>query len=108
MHAGQNGLQHLRNQVRALIVAIQNRWFDLLDMRGFGHEKSGKVVLEFRLHYDGRISNMYVAENTVDEMLSLLCQKAVMDPSPYGQWPSDMRRMIGANYRDVRFTFYYN
>lgn len=93
---------------RAIIVAIQNRWFDLLDMRGFGHEKSGRVVLEFRLHYDGRISRMKVAENTVDEMLSLLCQKAVMDPSPYGQWPSDMRRMIGANYRDVRFTFYYN
>lgn len=93
---------------RAIIVAIQNRWFDLLDMRGFGHERSGKVVLEFRLHYDGRISNMYVAENTVDEMLSLLCQKAVMDPSPYARWPGDMRRMIGANYRDVRFTFYYN
>lgn len=93
---------------RAIIVAIQNRWFDLLDMRGFGHEKSGKVVLEFRLYYDGRISSMNVAENTVDEMLSLLCQKAVMDPAPYARWPSDMRRMVGANYRDVRFTFYYN
>jgi len=93
---------------RAIIVAIQNRWFDLLDMRGFGHEKSGKVVLDFRLHHDGRISQMTVAENTVDEMLSLLCQKAVLDPSPYARWPSDMRRMIGEDYRDVRFTFYYN
>lgn len=93
---------------RAIIIAIQNRWFDLLDMRGFGHEKSGKVVLEFRLHYDGRISDMSVEENTVDEMLSLLCQKAVMDPAPYAHWPSDMRRMVGASYRDVRFTFYYN
>lgn len=93
---------------RAIIIAIQNRWFDLLDMRGFGHEKSGRVVLEFRLHYDGRISRVSVAETTVDEMLSLLCQKAVMDPSPYARWPSDMRRMIGANHRDVRFTFYYN
>ena len=93
---------------RAIIVAIQNRWFDLLDMRGFGHERSGKVVVQFRLHYDGRVSEMRVEENTVDEMLSLLCQKAVLDPAPYGRWPSDMRRMIGANHRDVRFTFYYN
>ncbi|MCU0770946.1 MAG: hypothetical protein MUE94_04120 [Verrucomicrobia bacterium] len=93
---------------RAIIVAIQNRWFDLLDARGFGHEMSGRVVLDFRLHHDGRISGMRVSENTVDEMLSLLCQKAVMDPSPYARWPSDMRRMIGTNYRDVRFTFYYN
>jgi outer membrane biosynthesis protein TonB len=92
----------------AVILAIQSRWFDLLDRRGFGYEKSGRVVLEFRLHYDGRVSRMNVAENTVDEMLSLLCQKAVMDPAPYGKWPSDMRRMIGSNYRDVRFTFYYN
>jgi outer membrane biosynthesis protein TonB len=93
---------------RAIIMAIQSRWFDLLDMRGFGNKKSGRVVLEFRLHYDGRVSRMNVIENSVDEMLSLLCQKAVMDPAPYAKWPSDMRRMIGANYRDVRFTFYYN
>ncbi len=93
---------------RAIIVAIQNRWFDLLDMRGFGHEKSGRVVLNFRLHQDGRITNMDVTENTVDEMLSLLCQKAILDPAPYARWPSDMRRMIGADYREVRFTFYYN
>jgi len=93
---------------RSIIVAIQNRWFDLLDMRGFGHERSGKVVIDFRLHHDGRVSQMNVAENTVDEMLSLLCQKSILDPAPYGRWPSDMRRMIGADYRDVRFTFYYN
>ena len=93
---------------RAIIVAIQNRWFDLLDMRGFGHEKSGRVVLSFRLHQDGRITQMNVDENTVDEMLSLLCQKAILDPAPYARWPSDMRRMIGADYREVKFTFYYN
>jgi len=31
----------------------------------------------------------------------------VLDPAPYGVWPSDMRRMVGANFRDVTFTFYY-
>lgn len=93
---------------RALILAIQNRWFDLLDMRGFSFQKSGRVVLEFRLHYDGRVSGLKVTENTVDEMLSLLCQRAVADPAPYAKWPSDMRRMVGANHRDVRFAFYYN
>jgi len=93
---------------KAIIIAIQNRWYDLLDMRGFGYERSGKVVVEFRLHYDGRVSDLRVTEHTVDEMLSLLCQKAVLDPAPYAHWPSDMRRMVGQNYRDVCFTFYYN
>lgn len=93
---------------KAIILAIQNRWFDQLDRRGFSHERSGKVTVEFRLHYDGRVSRLLVTENTVDQMLSLFCQKAIKDPSPYARWPSDMRRMIGANYRDVKFTFYYN
>jgi len=93
---------------RAIIVAIQNRWYDLLDMRGFSHGRAGRVVLSFRLHYDGRITDMQVMESTVDDILSLLCQKAILDPAPYERWPSDMRRMIGENFRDVKFTFYYH
>jgi outer membrane biosynthesis protein TonB len=93
---------------RAIILAIQNRWFDLLDMRGFSSGRSGKVVLAFRLHYDGRITDMQVMESTVDDILSLLCQKAILDPAPYEKWPSDMRRMIGENFREVKVAFYYH
>jgi hypothetical protein len=90
----------------AFIAAVQERWYNLLDSASFV-QHAGKVVLEFRLTYDGRITDMRVAENEVGEILSLLCQRAVMDPAPYAAWPSDMRRKMG-NYRDVRFTFYYN
>lgn len=93
---------------RAIILAIQNRWYDLLDMRGFSSGRGGRVVLSFRLHYDGRITDMQVIESSVDDILSLLCQKAILDPAPYERWPSDMRRMIGENFRDVKFTFYYH
>jgi outer membrane biosynthesis protein TonB len=92
----------------AVVAAIQNRWFDLLDERGYASDKTGKVVLEFHLHYDGRITELKVVEHSVDEILSLLCQKAILDPSPYAPWPSDMRRRAGADFREVRFTFYYN
>ena len=27
--------------------------------------------------------------------------------APFGKWPPDMARMIGANYREITFTFYY-
>lgn len=92
---------------RNLILAIQNRWYALLDRRGFANDRSGKVVLSFRLTYDGRVMDMKVIENTVGSTLGLLCQLAVTDPAPYERWPSDMRRKIGADYRDVKFTFYY-
>jgi hypothetical protein len=46
-------------------------------------------------------------ENTVGEVLSLICQKAVLDPAPFERWSSDMRRMFGET-RKIQFAFYYN
>lgn len=91
----------------AFIAAVQQRWYDLLDSQQFA-QHSGKVVLEFRLSYDGKIADLKVSDNEVGEILSLLCQRAILDPAPYKPWPTDMRRMIGANYREVTFTFFYN
>lgn len=92
----------------AIIAAVQNRWYYLLDSGDFARERTGKVVLEFHLNYDGRITDMKVVENTVNELLCLLCEKAILDPQPYERWPSDLRRMVGADFREVRFTFFYN
>ena len=91
----------------AFIAAVQQRWYDLIDSSQFA-QRSGKVVLEFKLTYDGRIMDLRVNDNEVGEILSLLCQRAILDPAPYARWPDDMRRMIGNNHREVTFTFYYN
>jgi len=91
----------------AFIQAVTQRWYDLLDSRQFARDRSGKVVLRFHLNYDGRISDMVVMQNTVGDLLGYVCQKAVMDPAPYAQWPSDMRAMVGLDYREITFTFYY-
>ena len=90
----------------AIIAAIQNRWYMLIDGQPLTHA-SGKVVLRFHLNYDGSVTEMTVLETTVSGLLAAMCQRAVIDPAPYGVWPADMRRMIGANFRDVTFTFYY-
>jgi hypothetical protein len=92
---------------KKFIEAVTQRWYDLLDSQQFAQDRSGKVVLRFRLSYDGSISDMEVLQNTVGELLSYVCQKAVTDPSPFQAWPSDMRRMVGENYREMIFTFYY-
>lgn len=92
----------------AVIAAIQQRWYGLLENNEFARDRTGKVVLEFRLNHDGRITQMRVVENTVGEILSTICQRAVLDPSPFREWPAEMRRLVGNTYREVRFTFYYN
>ena len=91
----------------AFIQAVSQRWYDLLDSRQFARDRSGKVVLRFHLNYDGRISDMKVVHNTVGDLLCYVCQKAVMDPAPYARWPTDMREMVGSDYREITFTFYY-
>jgi hypothetical protein len=86
---------------------VTQRWYDLLGSQGYALDRVGKVTLRFHLNYDGRITDMEVLENTVGELLGDYCQDAVTDPAPFEQWPSDMRRMVGANFRELTFTFYY-
>ena len=93
---------------QAIIEAIQNHWFNLLDERAFARGDTGKVVVTFRLNSDGSVTHMRVAESTVGDILEIVCQKAVQEPAPFGPWPNDMRRLVGADFRDVRFTFFYN
>lgn len=90
----------------AIIAAIQQRWYDLLDNTPFT-QRTGKVVLEFHLNIDGSVTEVHMVENEVGENLAGLCQRAIVDPAPFGQWPEDMRKKVGKDYREVLFTFYY-
>ncbi len=93
------------NYDREFIAAVQQRWSQLLEAR---NTLPGKVVVEFRLNYDGRITDLKVVENTThSSMLELICSGAIADPSPYRKWPPDMRREMKSESREVRFTFYY-
>jgi hypothetical protein len=60
------------------------------------------------LNYDGRITDLKLLENTTQNtMLELICKGAIDDPSPYRKWPTEMRRELKGDSREVRFTFYY-
>jgi hypothetical protein len=91
---------------KKLVEAISQRWWDLLESRRFALDRTGKVVLQFRLHYDGTVTDMTVAQNSVGDLLGYVCQEAVNDPAPFAKWPSDMRFKLG-DYRDIQFAFYY-
>jgi hypothetical protein len=92
----------------AFVDAVRQRWYDLLDQRNYAQERSGKVVLQFHLKFDGTITDMEFKDNTVGDMLGIFCRKAVEDPAPYDKWSREMRLMVGKDFREIRFTFYYN
>jgi hypothetical protein len=92
---------------RALVEAISQRWYDLLDRHRFSDDRTGKVTLHFKLKPDGTVIEVQTVENTVGELLGYLCQESIEEASPFAKWPPDMVRMVGANYRELTFTFYY-
>ena len=89
------------------VDAVTYRWYSLLDSQQFALDRTGKVTVRFHLNYDGTITQMTVLENTVGDLLGYVCQKAISDPAPYKPWPEEMHRLVGANYREITFTFYY-
>lgn len=96
------------NYDSVFVSIVQERWYALLDNNRFMLDRRGKVALAFRLHYDGRITRLETDENTVGDVLSVLCQKSILDPAPFPKWPAEMRQIVGTDYRDVKFTFYYD
>jgi outer membrane biosynthesis protein TonB len=91
----------------AFIEAVQQHWYDLLDSQKFAQDRTGKVTVQFHLNYDGTVTEMKVLDNNVGELLGYVCQQAIAEPAPFAAWPSDMRRMVGENFREITFTFYY-
>ena len=91
----------------AFISAVEQCWHNLIEEH-LGSQRPGKVVIDFRLTYDGRITDIKVQENEAGGMPGVLCQSAILNPAPYPRWPPQMRQTIAANFREIRFTFWYN
>lgn len=89
-----------------IVDAIRQCWMDLMEPRTVG--RGGKVVVLFRLHSDGRVSDVRSVENECGQMEALLAETAITKPAPFERWPLELRRELGADFRDVRFSFYYN
>ena len=90
----------------ALIAAVQQCWYNILD-ETITPTRPGKVIMEFRLHSDGYVTDVRILETNVGEMQSLFCQRAIEKPAPFARWPEGMQNELGRNNRLLKFTFYY-
>lgn len=90
-----------------MVLAVQQRWYRLLEERRFAMERIGKVVITFDLHSDGTVTSLATKNSDVGETLALLCELSVMQPAPFGRWPPEIRRIIGGDVIPVTFTFNY-
>jgi len=74
----------------------------------FAQRFPGKVVMQCRLDYQGRITEPKIVENTLDDDCAQAFEKALLDRSPYDKWTDAAHRDLGADYRDVQLTFYFD
>jgi hypothetical protein len=72
----------------------------------FAQRFPGKVVIQCRLDYRGHITDPKVLENSLDDECGDVIVKALVNRSPYGPWPEDVHRKLGADDREIKLTIY--
>lgn len=85
---------------------MSQKWFELLDSRHFTINTTGKVVLEFELHPDGTVGQLRIKFQNVGNLLTFVCEKAVIDEAPYAPWTEQMKKTLGRAL-NVQYTFDY-
>lgn len=88
-----------------MIEVVTQRWHAMAASRSY-RENSTIVRLEFRLHQDGTVDELYTIDTNAKALGILLCRSAIEQGAPYGTWPEDMRDVLG-EAQVMTFTFYY-
>ena len=85
---------------------ISQKWYGILDRNKHSVTKTGKVVIYFKLHSDGTVSDMKIKENNVTDFQADVCVRAIQTSAPFPEWPPEMVKKLGT-HKDVVFTFDY-
>ena len=91
---------------KKIIKAVQSRWYALIDRFGM-YERAGAVTVHFQLLDDGQVRDLTISDNSAGEILSLFCEKAIIESGPFDPLPDNLRALVGKEPRDASFTFYY-
>jgi hypothetical protein len=91
---------------KKVVKAIQSRWYQLIDRYGI-YESTATVTVYFQLFDDGQVKNVKTTEGSENSILSLFCEKAILESGPFDPWPESLRVLVGKQPREASITFYY-
>ncbi len=90
-----------------MMEAIQSTWWDLLFRARMEHYQPGVVVVRFKLHRDGTISDLAVVESGVATMPTFACKDAISACAPFDAWRPDMVAQFGeVDVVTIRFIYH--
>ena len=90
-----------------MMEAIQSSWWSIIERSRFESVTRGNVIVRFRLHRDGTVTDARVLSTEVTRVMTLACKDAVMAPAPYDIWRADMVAMYGES-DTVTINFIYH
>ncbi len=91
---------------------VERKWHDMLDVLSTRSSaslqySSGKVKVAFRIHPNGRITDIKIVERTVSYLQTTACVEAMKNAKDVPPWPAEVGKNIGRDYQDLTVTFYY-
>ncbi len=89
-----------------MLEAIQASWWRLLDRMSVPEFAAGTVVVRFRIHPDGTVTDATIVSSTVPALAALACKDAVTLPAPFDPWRPEMAALLGGE-EWVTLTFHY-
>ena len=95
---------------KKIFIAVQSRWYALLQRYGI-YESTAKVTVNFELFDDGQVKIVKKEKPDDDgenSILSLFCEKAIIESGPFDPFPDNLRALVGKEPREITFIFYYN
>lgn len=92
--------------MQRMMEAIQSCWWDIIERSRFETVSRGRVVVRFKLHRDGTVTDAVILRYEVPRIMSLACKDSVMASAPFDAWRSDMVAMFGEEDM-VTITFHY-
>ncbi|HXI84339.1 MAG TPA: hypothetical protein VNL17_09655 [Verrucomicrobiae bacterium] len=91
---------------KKLIKAVQSHWYALIDHYGI-YESADVVTVKFALLDDGQVQDVTSTDTGQSRILSLFCEKAIIESGPFDPLSDELRALIGKEPREISFTFYY-
>ena len=89
-------------------AAVQERWYATLEAQKFAGEFRGKIVIQFKLHPDGNVSEVDVKNQGVDDgIYAMYSIAAIQLSASFGPWSNEMRTAYGPKPIDCQCVFWY-
>jgi hypothetical protein len=90
--------------IYTMVNSVTEEAGNITNLDLFAQRFPGKVVMQCRLDFQGRLTAPKVQENTLDDDCTALFKKILLDRSPYDAWPEDVHQKFGTDYRDLTLT----